>query len=83
MNADSFEIERKFLIKYPDMKDKSRFSDVSEIEQTYLIPDAPGDTARVRKGERMEAIHTRTQLKDVFRICAAQNWKEKYSKRSS
>jgi CYTH domain-containing protein len=54
------EIERKFLIAYPDVAAlKERCSAVYEMEQTYLC-SAPNVTARVRRrvGEREEFFHT-------------------------
>ena len=59
MNAP-LEIERKYLIAYPDVEAlRSRCSAVYEMEQTYLHA-APGVTARVRRrvGEREEFFHT-------------------------
>ena len=46
----AFEIERKFLIKYPDTEILENYPDVrkSEIAQTYLKTD-DGFTSRVRK----------------------------------
>ena len=46
----AFEIERKFLIEYPDIETLEKYpgSDKSEISQTYLITD-DGFTSRVRK----------------------------------
>ena len=54
------EIERKYLIAYPDVDAlRPRCSAVYEMEQTYLRA-APGVTARVRRrvGEREEFFHT-------------------------
>ena len=59
MNAP-LEIERKYLIAYPDVEAlRHRCSAVYEMEQTYLRA-APGVTARVRRrvGEREEFFHT-------------------------
>ena len=46
----AFEIERKFLIEYPDTETLEKFSDAKKIEmvQTYLISEN-GTTSRVRK----------------------------------
>ena len=54
------EIERKYLIAYPDLDAlRPRCSAVYTMEQTYLRA-APGITARVRRrvGEREEFFHT-------------------------
>jgi len=54
------EIERKYLIAYPDLAAlRRRCSAVYEMEQTYLRA-APGVTARVRRrvGEKEEFFHT-------------------------
>ena len=54
------EIERKFLIVYPDLDAlRHRCSAVYEMEQTYLHA-APNVTARVRRrvGEKEEFFHT-------------------------
>ena len=59
MNAP-LEIERKYLIAYPDVEAlRSRCSAVYEMEQIYLKA-RPGVTARVRRrvGEREEFFHT-------------------------
>lgn len=58
--SDPLEIERKYLIAYPDTQQlRSLCSAVYEIEQTYL-QSAPHITARVRRrtGEREEFFHT-------------------------
>ena len=54
------EIERKYLIAYPDTEAlRPRCSAVYDMEQTYLL-SAPGVTARVRRrvGEKEEFFHT-------------------------
>ena len=54
------EIERKYLIAYPDTEAlRRRCTAVYEMEQTYLHA-APGVTARVRRrvGEKEEFFHT-------------------------
>lgn len=72
MNTDDFEIERKFLIKYPKLDVLQKCSDISEIEQTYLLSPASGCTARVRKrGKRGVYVYThtvKTRISDMRRI---------------
>ena len=54
------EIERKYLIAYPDTQAlRPRCTAVYDMEQTYLL-SAPGVTARVRRrvGEKEEFFHT-------------------------
>ena len=58
--SQPLEIERKFLIAYPDLDTlRLRSSAVYEMEQIYLRA-VPGVTARVRRrvGEREEFFHT-------------------------
>lgn len=45
------EIERKFLIEYPDRGFLGRCSVKKNIVQTYLIPERPGTEVRVRRTE--------------------------------
>lgn len=57
------EIERKYLIRMPDLSVLSMISGctVSEIEQTYLPDPAPGVTERIRLRrypDRVEYTHT-------------------------
>ena len=58
--TEPLEIERKYLIAYPDLEQlQALCAAVYEMEQTYLHA-APGVTARVRRrvGEREEFFHT-------------------------
>ena len=48
MNTGPYEIERKFLIRYPDLDWLNTSAEPSEITQTYLLSE-PGTTARVRR----------------------------------
>ena len=72
MNIDGFEIERKFLIKYPKKSFFDHCSSKSEITQTYLVKKDDGMNARVRKREyadRIEYTHTRKKhISDIRRI---------------
>lgn len=58
--SQPLEIERKYLIAYPDTEAlQPRCSAVYDMEQIYLLA-APGVTARVRRrvGEKEEFFHT-------------------------
>ena len=72
MNIDGFEIERKFLIRVPDLSYLRQNGEETEIEQTYLLPPAPQVNARVRKrGKDGCWVYTHTQkirLSDLRRI---------------
>lgn len=72
MNIDGFEIERKFLIRYPDEAYLAEKGEDTEIEQTYLLPPEPHINARVRKRGKAGAwVYTHTQkirLSDMRRI---------------
>lgn len=72
MNADNFEIERKFLIKYPEESILDSCTDVTEIIQTYLLGSEKGFSERVRKrGKEGKYIYTHTSkmhVTDVRRI---------------
>ena len=41
MEKNGFEIERKFLIRYPDLDWLNSAAERTEIEQTYLIAERP------------------------------------------
>lgn len=61
MEDNCFEIERKFLIRYPDLDWLDRVANKTEITQTYLIKDNPAMSERVRKrGRDGEYIYTHT-----------------------
>ena len=48
MNANNFEIEKKYLIEYPDIEYLKSISEYTEIEQIYLKSDL-GVSERIRK----------------------------------
>lgn len=72
MRNDMFEIERKFLIRYPDCAWLFANSDVTEITQTYLQRPDPAQSARVRKRGRegtYQYTHTvKQRISDLRRI---------------
>ena len=72
MNQDHFEIERKFLIRYPDTKVLAGMGEWSEIEQTYLKETGDGFSARVRKrGRDGQYTYTHTvkqHITDIRRV---------------
>ena len=62
-----YEIERKYLIKYPDLKvlENNPYCKKIEIIQTYLLSDK-GDEVRVRQsGINGEYIYTKTSKKKI------------------
>ncbi|MBR1457106.1 MAG: hypothetical protein IJ594_08130 [Oscillospiraceae bacterium] len=60
MDTGPFEIERKFLIRFPDLSWLDAEGERSEIVQTYLCAQ-PGHTERVRKRERAgRCVYTHT-----------------------
>lgn len=67
------EIERKFLIEYPDLKELERLSagDFSDISQTYLVGEA-GTSERVRARTRgcktVYTHNTKIKLSSMKRI---------------
>lgn len=71
MNTNGMEIERKFLIVYPDAEVLAG-CEMSEITQTYLSGSAAGFSERVRKRGANGAFtytHTRkTHINDMRRI---------------
>ena len=71
MKDSIYEIERKYLIRYPDMKLLNGSAEKTEITQTYL-KNREGRTARVRKrGLDGAYVYTHTQktrISDVKRI---------------
>ena len=72
MDGIPYEIERKFLIAYPDLEWLEKHAERTDIEQTYLNTEVPGETARVRKRDRdgvYQYTHTRkTKLTALRRI---------------
>lgn len=71
MNNNGFEIERKFLIDYPERELLDR-GESSVITQTYLAKDGSGMNSRVRKrvwGDKTEYTHTRKKhISDIRRV---------------
>ena len=71
MNNNGFEIERKFLIAYPE-RELLDGSESSQITQTYLKKDNSGMNSRVRKrvwGDKTEYTHTRKKhISDIRRV---------------
>lgn len=66
MKADTYEIERKFLIKYPGAELLDACESVSEIEQTYLAGGEADYSERVRKRVSDEAcVYTHTRKKHI------------------
>ena len=49
MNNNGFEIERKYLIRYPNLTILGRNAEATDIVQTYLMCPEPGSSERVRK----------------------------------
>ena len=72
MNNNGFEIERKFLIRYPDAAELSRCAESSEIWQTYLSGGEAGFSERVRKrGRDGVYVYTHTKkshITDIRRV---------------
>ncbi len=71
MDGGLYEIERKFLIRYPDVAWLRSNAQGTEIEQTYLI-NPQGCTDRVRRrgdGANWTYTHTvKTRISDMRRI---------------
>lgn len=75
------EIERKFLIKYPDISilEKAKGYNVTEIFQTYLESDKDGCNMRVRKrGINGKYTYTVTYKKSITEVI-----REEYEKQIS
>lgn len=61
-----YEIERKFLIRYPSESIFSSCFDRTDIVQTYLISAVPGVTERVRsRAHNTDSIYTHTVKKRI------------------
>ena len=71
MDTGPFEIERKFLIRYPDLEWLNTVAESSVITQTYLLSEA-GISARVRKrvwADRCVYTHTvKRKISNVRRV---------------
>ena len=71
MKGSPYEIERKYLIRYPDLNWLDSVAEKSEITQTYLR-SAVGVTARVRKrvwADHCEYTHTvKQKISDLRRF---------------
>ncbi len=62
MTEGPFEIERKFLIRMPDLTWLSTVAKASKISQTYLIGGDPNSTERVRCRESEgKTVYTHTE----------------------
>lgn len=72
MNHDGYEIERKYLIRYPNLNILSRYAEASEIVQTYLLCPEQGSSERVRKrgadGEYVYTHTVKTRISDMRRV---------------
>lgn len=72
LNINNTEIERKFLIRYPDMTFLAKCADYTEITQTYLSHDNDKMSERVRKrgkGGAYTYTHTcKTHINAMRRI---------------
>lgn len=72
MNVNNTEIERKFLIRYPDTAYLSEHGEYTEIIQTYLVKNEKKMSERVRKRGRdgcYSYTHTcKTHITDMRRI---------------
>lgn len=68
MNNNSFEIERKYLIKYPnkaDFKDLDEYNEL-QISQTYLNDYGSTRGIRIRKSYKNQMyIYTKTYKEDI------------------
>lgn len=66
MQKNGLEIERKFLIRYPDLGWLEAAAEKTEIRQTYLVSPEPGWTERVRRrGLDGNYIYTHTAKKKL------------------
>ena len=72
MDGEAYEIERKFLIRFPDMELLRSRATGSEIVQTYLLCPEKGCTARVRKrgwpGSYRYTHTVKTRISDLRRL---------------
>lgn len=72
MDHTPYEIERKFLIRMPDLQWLESVSERSHIRQIYLLTDGEEMSERVRSRETQDGIvytHTRkTHVSDMRRI---------------
>ncbi len=64
-----FEIERKFLIRMPDLHWLAAVADSSQISQTYLLCDEPGTSERVRcRKSSNGVVYTHTKKTHITAI---------------
>jgi len=70
MNTNNLEIEKKYLIQYPDIEYLKSVSDYTEIEQIYLINNEASERIRKRgKDGKYLYYHTiKIPVTDVTRI---------------
>ena len=71
MKNENYEIERKFIIEYPDIIFLKSIPNVKIIDmvQTYLIPENIGDVSRIRKCTVNEKVsYIKTVKRDVSKI---------------
>ena len=71
MSNEHFEIERKFIIRRPDLSYLEANGEATEILQTYLL-GKPGESARVRKRWNRDGVRyyytAKTRLNDMRQI---------------
>ena len=69
MNDTPFEIERKFLIRMPDISWLSAMAECSQISQTYLVNDIAGTSERVRcRRSKNGVVYTHTKKTRITAI---------------
>lgn len=76
MEQEHFEIERKFLIRYPDLAILEKEAEATEIEQIYLL-SPKGISERVRKrGRNGRYVYTHTIKKRISDLRRAEDERE-------
>lgn len=75
MNTGGVEIERKFLIQYPDAALLNSIQKGCSIEQTYLLPTKQFPSRRVRKCSYSDGTieYVYTEKQPVSEICRIEN----------
>lgn len=69
MNDTPYEIERKYLIRLPDLSWLSSVAERSHIAQTYLLNEQKGMSERVRKRESNgQTVYTHTMKTHISAI---------------
>ncbi len=75
--SSNYEIERRYLIRYPDLEKLNKTAAKTRIEQTYLLPEDGWNTNRVRmRGSDGKYTYTHTRKKRLSELTRLEDEQE-------